>query len=119
MDFHQLKDTNERRRSFHMTRAIFLVQYRVALEILPILEQNAAVGKILDQGDTRLGLDKGLYAHFKYQYLDVIKAGRYAALEAVALTYAPAPDAKIEQWAALDSRVTMKAGQRPWPVDDL
>jgi hypothetical protein len=114
--FYQLKDRTERRHAFHLARGIFLTQYRVALEIIPLLERNPAVDTILNEGDASLGLPRGVYDHFKYQYLNVIKAGRYAALEAVARVYEKAGDSRIDQWAAEDSRIILDAGKGPGPL---
>jgi hypothetical protein len=113
MDFYRLKDKNERKRAFHLARGVFLTQYRVALEIIPILEQNPTVDTILNEGDASMGLPEGVYGHFKYQYLNVAKAGRFAALEAVARAYEPAGDARLQQWAAEDSRIVLDAGKGP------
>ncbi len=114
--FYQLKDRGERRQAFHLARGIFLTQYRVALEIIPLLDQSPAMDTILNEGDASLGLPPGIYSHFKYQYLNVIKAGRYAALEAVARIYEAAEDSRMNRWAAEDSRVVLDAGKGPGPL---
>jgi hypothetical protein len=114
--FYQLKDRDKRKEAFHLARGIFLTQYRVALEIIPLLEQNPAVCTILNEGDASLGMPRGVYAHFKYQYLNVIKAGRYAALEAVARIYEAAGDSRMNRWAAEDSRLILDAGKGPGPL---
>jgi hypothetical protein len=115
MQFHRLKDRKARRSSFHLARGVFLTQYRVALDVIAVLEQNPVVDTILNEADAPLGLPQGVYAQFKYQYLNVIKAGRYAALEAVAKVYRTAPDARLAQWAKEDSRVILSAGKGPGP----
>jgi hypothetical protein len=116
MRFYQLKNKNARERSFHLARGIFMTQYRAALEIIAVLEQNPVTDTILNEADPPLGLPQGVYAQFKYQYLNVIKAGRYAALEAVARVYKPARDSQLEQWAIEDSRVILAAGKGPGPL---
>lgn len=116
MGFYQLKGKHERKRAFHLARGVFLTQYRFALEIIPVLEQNPAVDTILNEGDASLGLPRGVYAHFKYQYLNVIKAGRFAALEAVARAYVAGGDSRLKQWAAEDSRIILDAGKGPGPL---
>jgi len=115
MAFFRLKDKNERASAFHLARGIFLTQYRIALEIIPLLEQNPAVDTILNEGDESLGLPSGVYGHFKYQYLNVAKAGRYAALEAAALAFGAAGDGRLKQWATEDSRIILDAGKGPGP----
>jgi hypothetical protein len=119
MGFYQLKDAGERRSAFHLARGTFLTQYRVALEILPILEQNPMVDTILNEGDAAMGLPPGVYAQFKYQYLNVVKAGRYAALEAVARTFDAPGDSRMKQWATQDSQVIFDAGKGPGPMMTL
>ncbi len=116
MGFYQFKSKKERQRAFHLARGIFLTQYRAALEIIAVLEQNPVTDTILNEADPPLGLPQGVYAQFKYQYLNVIKAGRYAALEAVARVYKPARDSQLAQWAMADSRVILAAGKGPGPL---
>ena len=119
MGFYQLKDTGERRSAFHLARGTFLTQYRVALETLPVMEQNPMVDTILNEGDATMGLPPGVYAQFKYQYLNVVKAGRYAALEAVARTFDAPRDSRMKQWATQDSQVILDAGKGPGPMMTL
>jgi hypothetical protein len=114
--FHQLKHKNDRKRSFHLARAVFLTQYRIALEVIAVLEKNPVVDTILNEANTALGIPQGVYAQFKYQYLNVLKAGRYAGLEAVARVYKTAPDPQLAQWALEDSRVILAAGKGPGPL---
>ena len=113
MGFYQLQDKMERQRSFHLARGLFLTQYRMALDLIAQLEQNPLVDTILNEGDETLGLPRGGYAHFKYQYLNVIKAGNYAAVEAVALGYGVSSDTQLAQWAKADSRIILEAGKGP------
>ncbi len=114
--FPLLKHKKERRRAFYLARGVFLTQYRIALDVIAVLEQNRVIDTILNEATPPLGLPKGVYAQFKYQYLNVIKAGRYAALEAVAKVYPPTHDAQIAKWAKEDSRVILKAGKGPGPL---
>lgn len=115
MLFYQLKHRQDRKRSFHLARSLFLTQYRVALEVIALFEQNPMVDTILNEENTTLGLPKGVYAQFKYQHLNVINAGRYAALEAVAKVYKAPADAQIAQWAAEDRTIILAAGKGPGP----
>ena len=108
-----------KKHSFHLSRGIFLAQYRLALEMIPRLEQNSLVDTILNEADPALGMPGRAYAHFKYQYLNVLKAGRYAAMEAVAAGYGKAPDPLLEKWAEEDSRVILAAGMGPGPLMTL
>ncbi len=136
--FYELKDKNLRQQAFHLTRGAFLTQYRIALELIPVLEQNRLMDTLLNEAVPDLGLPPGVYAHFKYQYLNVLTAGRYGALEAVARVYGygavfqphsddssagpPAdqhsaqPDAQLLGWASADSRRILAAGKGPGPA---
>lgn len=116
MAFPELKDEEDRKRAFHLARGVFLAQYRTALDIIVVLEQNPVMDTILNETEPSLGLPRGVYTHFKYQYLNIIKAGRYAALEAVARAYKPAADHQMAQWAQEDSRVILEAGKGPGPI---
>ena len=113
--FYRLKDKADRKQAFHLFRGIFLTQYRTALDIIVVLEQNPAVDTILNEANTPLGLPQGIYAQFKYQYLNMIKAGRYTALEAVAKAYKAPRDPELAQWAKIDSQIIMAAGKGPGP----
>lgn len=115
MAFPLIENIEEQKRAFHLARGIFLTQYRVALDIITELKQNPSMDTILNEADALMGLSPGVYAHFKYQYLNIIKAGRYAALEAVALMYKTPADARMAQWAEEDSRVILAAGKGPGP----
>jgi len=116
MQFFQLKERQHRKRSFHLARSVFLTQYRVALDIITVLEQNPMVDTILNEENTSFGLPKGVYAQFKYQYLNVMKAGRYAAVESVAKVYRNPADAHLAQWSTADRRVILAAGKGQGPV---
>lgn len=115
MQFFQLRERPDRKRSFHLARSVFLTQYRVALDMIAILEQNAVVDTILNEPNTALGLPEGVYAQFKYQYLNVVKAGRYAAMEAVSKVYKTPSDPQLARWGAQDRNVILAAGKGPGP----
>jgi hypothetical protein len=117
--FYRVKDKPKRIRTFHLARGVFLTQYRVALEVIAVLEQNPVMDTILNEADAPLGLPEGVYGHFKYQYLNVAKAGRYTALEAVAKVYKAPRDPQLAQWAEQDSRLILDAGKGPGPLMTL
>jgi hypothetical protein len=119
MRFDRVNDKPERIRTFHLARGVFLTQYRVALEVIAVLEQNPVMDTILNEADAPLGLPEGVYGHFKYQYLNVTKAGRYTALEAVATVYKAPRDPQLAQWAEQDSRLILEAGKGPGPLMTL
>jgi hypothetical protein len=115
MQSYQLRQRKDRKRSFLLARAVFLTQYRVALELMAVLEQNPMVDTILNEENAALGLPKGVYAQFKNQYLNVAKAGRFAAVEAVARVYKAPGDAQLAHWAGEDRRIVLAAGKGPGP----
>jgi hypothetical protein len=117
--FYRVKDKPERIRTFHLARGVFLTQYRAALDVIAVLEQNPVMDTILNEADAPLGLPEGVYNHFKYQYLNVAKAGRYTALEAVAKVYKAPRDPQLAQWAGQDSRRILDAGKGPGPLMTL
>lgn len=117
--FYRVKDKPERIRTFHLARSVFLTQYRAALEVIAVLEQNPVMDTILNEADAPFGLPEGVYDHFKYQYLNVAKASRYTALEAVAKIYKTPRDPQLAQWAAQDSRLILDAGKGPGPLMTL
>lgn len=116
MQFYQLKQRRDRMRSFLLARGIFLGQYRIALDIITVLEQNPMVDTVLNEEDAAMGLPRGVYAQFKYQYLNVAKAGRYAAMESVAKVYPAPKDDQLARWSAEDRKIILAAGKGPGPV---
>lgn len=117
--FYRLKNKKERKRAFHLARGVFLTQYRVALDIITVLEQNPMVDTLLNEAVPPLGLPQGVYAQFKLQYLNIKKAGRYAALEAVAKAYKSPHDPHLAQWAKEDSQTILAMGKGPGPLMTL
>ena len=115
MQFYHLKQRKDRKRSFHLAHSIFLTQYRFALDVIAVLEQNPMVDIILNEESPSRGLPKGVYTQFKYQYLNVVKAGRFAAMEAVSKAYKAPGDPQLTQWAAEDSNIILVAGVGPGP----
>ncbi len=109
----------DKKQIFHLQRSIFLTQYRVALELIPQFEKDQAIATIINEGDPHSGLQPSLYNDFKYQYLNVLKAGRYAGLESVAAYYGPADDAQLAVWANEDSALILAAGKGPGPLMTL
>ena len=105
----------ENKRIFFLRRSIFLTQYRMALELIPALERYRAVPVILNETDEQLGLQAQLYDEFKYQYLNLIKAGRFTAQEAVARYYGESPDEQLAAWADEDCGLILKSGQGEGP----
>ena len=116
MNFYLLDNKAAMKRSFFLYRAVFLTQYRVALELIAIMEQNPMIDTILNESTASLGLPQGVYSHFKYQYLNVAKAGGYAALETLAKAYKRPKDAELARWAVEDSRLILDAGLSPGPL---
>ncbi len=110
-----LADEGVKKQAFFLQRSIFLTQYRMALELIPALERYQAVPVILNEADQQLGLQEKLYAEFKYQYLNLIKAGQFAAQEAVASYYGAVSDAQLAAWASEDRRLILQAGQGEGP----
>lgn len=83
-DFYRQEDKNTKEGSYLVYRSSFLAQYRFALEILDVLEENRAADTILNDPVPELGLPGRTYADFKFRFLNVKTATEFAALQAVA-----------------------------------
>jgi len=101
-----------------MTRyAVFLTGYRMALEFIRLSDVDPAVRIVLNEPVPEIGLPEQSYADFKYRFLHVSIASKFAALSAErALKYAstPAKDKKtvrIYRIVREDERYLWRAGR--------
>jgi len=67
---------------FQLAYAVFLTQYRYALEFLRITEQTPALHDILNEPVPELGLPAGTYATIKFRFLHAQRAAEFVTLGA-------------------------------------
>ena len=92
-DYSDLGDKVLRRQAFRILYAAFLAQYRYALELLEKTDRHHMADKILNDAVPEIGLPSGTFADFKFRYLNLIRAGEYAALRVLNKTMKGAPGA--------------------------
>jgi len=85
--FYKLKTSKVRRGAFLVSHGAFLAQYRYSLDLLDRMENDPALDKVLNEEIPEIGLPKGTYRSFKFRFLNVARAGEFAASKAVYHAY--------------------------------
>jgi hypothetical protein len=79
-DFFLLRREAARERSLFATYAAHVARYRFALDFIERAENDPELAKVLNEPVAELGLEKGAYDRFKFQFLNVGLGGQFAAL---------------------------------------
>ena len=82
----------EKRAGFDLAYGAFLTEYRYALEIITLLENDPGFDTVLNEAAPELGLEEGTYARFKYRFLHVARATEFLALQAIDRGLGVSPD---------------------------
>ncbi len=69
--------------AFKVYRAAFNAQYLYAMKFIARAEKNKQLDKVMNEQLPELGLSADTYKDFKYDYLNVVTATKFAALEAI------------------------------------
>lgn len=91
-DFYRLKDSGARTRSFHIANGAFLASYRFALEFIGLAEGDPKLTLILNDPFADLGLPAGAYDRYKFRFLNVAAATRFAAYAVAGQAVGPPDD---------------------------
>ncbi len=91
-DIVKTKKGTERKISFFISRAALLAEYRFALDFIHMAENNPALDTLFNEPAPDLGLPGGIYADFKYRFLNIMLAGEFTAFETIAKYYGPVID---------------------------
>lgn len=114
--FMKIKNKSQRRASFQIARAAMLAEYRAALDFITLAENNPAFDTLFNESVSELGLSDGMYAEFKFRFLNVFLAGEFAALEAVSPYFGASPDVELKQGIEEDRKKIWAAGKQTGPV---
>jgi len=109
-DYSDLGKKALRRQAFRVLYAAFLAQYRFALELLEKTDRHHMADKILNDAVPEIGLPADTFAEFKFRYLNLLRAGEYAALRVLNKTMKGSPgelDAGIRE----DSSIIWNMGK--------
>lgn len=110
-DFHLMLSASDRARSHRVTYAAFLAKYRFGLDFIRRVENDPKLAIILNDAVPELGLPAGSYDRFKFRFLNVLTATRFAALNAVGKTLPAAEAASVSTAIAEDEKRIWAAGQ--------
>lgn len=69
--------------AFGLYHAIFNAQYNQALKFIARVENNKQLDKVMNEEVPELGLPANTYKEFKYEYLNVVVATKFAALQTI------------------------------------
>jgi len=70
-----------KKENYRVAYSAFLLQYRYAVEIISILENNPEMHTILNEPVPELGLEKNTYKKLKFRFLNVLRAGEFTRLD--------------------------------------
>ncbi|MEK6551057.1 MAG: YiiX/YebB-like N1pC/P60 family cysteine hydrolase [Pseudomonadota bacterium] len=108
-DFHLMLSAHDRARSHRVTYAAFLAKYRFGLDFIRRVENDPKLAIVLNDAVPELGLPVGSYDRFKFRFLNVLTATRFAALNAVGKTLPSATAASVT--IAEDEKKIWQAGK--------
>ena len=97
---------SERDRSFRVSHAAWLAQYRAALDFIDAMERHPELHTILDESVPALGIEAGSYRAFKLHWLNVTRAAEWSAFSLIANTTAAPPLAGADA----DAKAILAAG---------
>jgi hypothetical protein len=110
-DFALLANTGARARSFHVANGAFLAAYRFALDFIDLAAGDPKLAIILNDPVEDLGLPAGSYDRYKFRYLNVAAATRFAAYGLAGQLLGKPPDMVRAREAAEDSTRILAAGR--------
>ncbi len=112
-----LKHGAERDASFLIAYGSFMAQYRFALELIELTEHDPGFRILLNEPVPEIGLPKNSYEKVKLRFLNVARAGEFAALEATRKTVADIDPSPVIASAREDANCVWKAGV--WKGEEL
>lgn len=97
-------------RAFRVLYAAFLAQYRYALEFLEKTSRHHMADGILNDAVPEVDLPSGTFADFKFRYLNLLRAGEYAALRLIDRTVEGA-QGELDPGIREDASIIWKMGK--------
>lgn len=110
-DFALLTDMGARSRSFHIAEEAFLAAYRFALEFIDLAAGDPKLSVLLNDPVEDLGLPTGSYDRYKFRYLNVAAATRFAAYTLAGQLLGEQRDAVSAREAKEDAARIVAAGR--------
>lgn len=110
-DFALLADESVRMRSFHTANGAFLAAYRFALDFIDLAAGDPKIAVILNDPVEDLGLPAGAYDRYKFRFLNVAAATRFAAYALTGRLLEEPQDPVRARDAQEDSALILAAGR--------
>ena len=101
---------------FYVTYAIFLAQYRHALDFIMIAERDPDLHTLLNEPVPEIGLPAGTYSNLKFEFLNVQKGTEFAWMDFIYSFYGKSPPKTLEGGIEEDRKLIWEAGRGTGPV---
>ena len=95
---------------FYVTYAIFLAQYRHALDFIRIAERDPDLHTLLNEPVPELGLPRGTYSDLKFEFLNVQKGTEFAWMDFIYSFYGKSPPKALAGGIEEDRKFIWEAG---------
>lgn len=115
-DFNEQEDKAVRKTAFKLAFTAFLANYRHALELIDITENDPLMHVVLNEPVPELGLGAETYSRMKFRFLNVAIGSEFAALAATNLFFGEADSEALEAALAADKQFIWKAGAAKGPL---
>jgi len=115
-DIYKKSKKDMKKKSFRISFAAFLAQYRCVMDFITITEQNPDFHVVLNEAVPELGLPKNTYSRFKYRFLNVIRGAEFARLNVVYGFYRKDRALSITKGMEEDIKIIWKAGKGKGPL---
>jgi len=104
-----------RERLFYVTYAIFLAQYRYALDFINIAERDPDLHILLNEPVPEIGLPRGTYSDLKFEFLNVQKGTEFAWMDVTYRFYDDSAPKALAGGIEEDRRLIWEAGRGTGP----
>ena len=115
-DLDQYEQEEQKRTAFRIAYAVFLSQYRFALEFISLSEHDKSLHTVLNEPVPELGLPEGTYAQVKYRFLNVVRGAEFMRLNVVSDYYGQDTNNPLAVVIEEDRAAIWKAGRGTGPL---
>lgn len=115
-NYFELADKAQRARAFKLAFTSFLANYRFALALIDVTENDPLMHVVLNEPVPELGLSADSYSQLKLRFLNVGIGAEFAALSATNLFYGDSDNTALEAALSEDKKYIWKAGAGKGPL---
>lgn len=112
-------DGQNKQQIFRVAYAVFLLQYRYAVEIISALENDPSMHTMLNEPVPELGLAKNTYTQIKFRFLNVVRATEFTRLSTVYAFYGKDDELRLTPEIKDDSIALLHLGVGEGAVQTL